>query len=95
MTAPPLDGSHDIRALMGHLPHRYPFLLVDRILECREQKTVVALTNVTYNDLRYSAGIGVTWLTPLGAIRLSWAKPLNPRPQDILSYFQFTLASYY
>ena len=47
------------------------------------------------NDLRYSAGIGVTWLTPLGAIRLSWAKPLNPKPQDILSYFQFTLASYY
>ncbi len=47
------------------------------------------------NDLRYSAGIGVTWLTPLGAIRLSWAKPINPRPQDILSYFQFTLASYY
>ncbi len=47
------------------------------------------------NDLRYSAGVGVTWLTPLGAIRLSWAKPLNPKPQDILSYFQFTLASYY
>ena len=50
MTAPPPDGSHDIRALMGYLPHRYPFLLVDRILECREQKTVVALKNVTYNE---------------------------------------------
>lgn len=47
----------------------------------------------SFHDLRASAGISVTWLTPLGAIRFSWAKPLNPQPTDSLSYFQFALGS--
>lgn len=32
------------------LPHRYPFLLVDRILELEEDKRIVALKNVTVNE---------------------------------------------
>ena len=33
-----------------HLPHRYPFLLVDRVLECTPGKSLVALKNVTINE---------------------------------------------
>jgi 3-hydroxyacyl-[acyl-carrier-protein] dehydratase len=40
----------DIRAIMEHLPHRYPFLLVDRVLECEPGKRILALKNVTINE---------------------------------------------
>jgi 3-hydroxyacyl-[acyl-carrier-protein] dehydratase len=40
----------DIEAIMQHLPHRYPFLLVDRVLACVPGKYVHALKNVTFNE---------------------------------------------
>ena len=41
---------YDIGAIMRLLPHRYPFLLVDRVLELVPGKRVVALKNVTINE---------------------------------------------
>src|SRR5437879_10388815 len=40
----------DIGAILRQLPHRYPFLLVDRVLECRAGESIRALKNVTYNE---------------------------------------------
>ena len=40
----------DVRAIMEIIPHRYPFLLVDRVLELEEGKRIVALKNVTFNE---------------------------------------------
>jgi 3-hydroxyacyl-[acyl-carrier-protein] dehydratase len=40
----------DIHEVMAHLPHRYPFLLVDRVLECEPGKNIVAVKNVTINE---------------------------------------------
>jgi 3-hydroxyacyl-[acyl-carrier-protein] dehydratase len=40
----------DIQAIMRRLPHRYPFLLVDRVMECEAGKHVLALKNVTFNE---------------------------------------------
>jgi len=40
----------DIKAISKILPHRYPFLLVDRIIDLEPQKRVVALKNVTINE---------------------------------------------
>lgn len=40
----------DIEKIQGMLPHRYPFLLVDRILELEIGKSVTALKNVTCNE---------------------------------------------
>jgi 3-hydroxyacyl-[acyl-carrier-protein] dehydratase len=42
--------SLDIGAIMQHLPHRYPFLLVDRVLECVPGKSIRGLKNVTLNE---------------------------------------------
>ncbi len=42
--------SLDINAILRQLPHRYPFLLVDRVLECRKGESIRALKNVTYNE---------------------------------------------
>ena len=44
------SGRMDIEQIMAQLPHRYPFLLVDRVLECVSGKHVVALKNVTFNE---------------------------------------------
>ncbi|TCS71129.1 3-hydroxyacyl-[acyl-carrier-protein] dehydratase [Sulfuritortus calidifontis] len=40
----------DIKGIMRHLPHRYPFLLVDRVLEIHKGERIVALKNVTMNE---------------------------------------------
>jgi len=40
----------DIKQIMDLLPHRYPFLLVDRILEMEENKRIVGIKNVTMNE---------------------------------------------
>jgi 3-hydroxyacyl-[acyl-carrier-protein] dehydratase len=40
----------DINAILKQLPHRYPFLLVDRVLECHKGKSIRAIKNVTYNE---------------------------------------------
>jgi len=40
----------DVQEILDYLPHRYPFLLVDRILEFEEHKRIVALKNVTINE---------------------------------------------
>lgn len=40
----------DINAIMVQLPHRYPFLMVDRVLECIPGQSIRALKNVTYNE---------------------------------------------
>ncbi len=40
----------DIQRILGMLPHRYPFLLIDRVLEYEEGKSLVALKNVTSNE---------------------------------------------
>ena len=40
----------DINEIQKYLPHRYPFLLVDRIIEIEEGKRVVGIKNVTMNE---------------------------------------------
>ncbi|HSO19760.1 MAG TPA: 3-hydroxyacyl-ACP dehydratase FabZ [Desulfosarcina sp.] len=40
----------DIKSILQSLPHRYPFLLVDRVVEFVKDKRIVALKNVTINE---------------------------------------------
>ncbi len=40
----------DIQEIMGFLPHRYPFLLIDRVVEFERAKRLVAIKNVTMNE---------------------------------------------
>ena len=40
----------DIKQIMEIIPHRYPFLLIDKILEVEEGKKIVAQKNVTMNE---------------------------------------------
>ena len=40
----------DIQEILDFLPHRYPFLLIDRIVEFEPAKHLVAIKNVTINE---------------------------------------------
>jgi len=40
----------DIQGVLKHLPHRPPFLLIDRVLEFEPAKSIVAIKNVTINE---------------------------------------------
>lgn len=45
-----MEKTIDIQNIMKHLPHRYPFLLVDRILEWVPNERITGLKNVTINE---------------------------------------------
>jgi beta-hydroxyacyl-ACP dehydratase FabZ len=40
----------DIRAILERTPHRYPFVLVDRVIEVTPRQSIVAIKNVSYNE---------------------------------------------
>lgn len=43
-------ASFDISEIMQRLPHRYPFLLVDRVIDCDDKTKISAIKNVTINE---------------------------------------------
>ena len=43
-------NSLDIYDILKHLPHRYPFLLIDMVVDYEPGKTLVAIKNVTHNE---------------------------------------------
>jgi 3-hydroxyacyl-[acyl-carrier-protein] dehydratase len=45
--------TYDIRRLLAYLPHRYPMLLVDRIVEARGDEYCVGIKNVTFNEPQF------------------------------------------
>jgi len=44
----------NIQDVKNYLPHRYPFLLIDRVLELEIGKSLVALKNVTFNEPQFT-----------------------------------------
>ncbi len=56
MTAPSTQPAFpiDVERIMKMLPHRHPFLLVDRVLACETGKSLTALKNVTINEPFFS-----------------------------------------
>jgi outer membrane protein insertion porin family len=48
---------------------------------------------VDLGDLRYSVGIGIAWISPLGPLKLSYAYPINDKPGDRLQRFQFQIGT--
>ena len=44
----------NIQDVKNYLPHRYPFLLIDRVLELETGKSLVAIKNVTFNEPQFT-----------------------------------------
>lgn len=52
-------------------------------------------THPNFENLRYSVGVQLQWLTPIGAVGFSLAKPINKKPGDDTRIFQFTLGQFF
>ncbi|HLB41384.1 MAG TPA: 3-hydroxyacyl-ACP dehydratase FabZ [Gammaproteobacteria bacterium] len=86
----------DISEILKYLPHRYPFLLIDRVIEINQGKSLVALKNVTMNEAFFVGHFpnhpvmpGVLILEALAQAAAVLAyKSTNTSPRDgVLYYF--------
>jgi len=50
---PAAKQTMDILEIMSILPHRYPFLLIDRVVEIERKKRIVAIKNVSFNEPQF------------------------------------------
>lgn len=68
-----------------------PFMKGDRSLRLSTflDGGTVFEKNIDLNLMRYSAGIALTWVSPMGPLKVSVAEPLNSEPSDRLQAFQF------
>jgi outer membrane protein insertion porin family len=48
---------------------------------------------INTSNLRYSAGVGISWVSPIGPLKLSFGKPLNAKENDRTQAFQFQLGT--
>ncbi len=85
----------DIHKILKQLPHRYPFLLVDRVLELDKGKSIKALKNVTINEPFFEGHFpnrpvmpGVLMLEALAqASALLSFDALNASPDEQMIYY--------
>jgi len=49
--------------------------------------------NIDFGELRYSAGIGLSWNSPMGPLQISYARPINKKPGDEVEAFQFQMGT--
>lgn len=54
----------EIKEIMEIIPHRYPFLLIDRIIDMQEGKSVTAIKNVTMNEYFFQGHFPVEPVMP-------------------------------
>jgi len=88
----PLD---DVRKVMEFLPHRYPFLMIDRIVEYEAGNRLLALKNITYNEPQFMGHFphnpimpGVLVIEALAqATGLLSMKTLTDRGEDFGEYY--------
>jgi len=84
----------NIQEIMKLLPHRYPFLLVDRIVEIEEGKKVVGIKNVTINEPFFQGHFpghpimpGVLIIEAMAQVGGLYAMVVNKIGDDKVTYF--------
>lgn len=72
-----------------------PFMKEDKSVRLSTFMDIGTITNsfsgLGFDDFRYSAGLAVTWISPMGPLKFSVAQPFNNQPGDNLQRFQFQM----
>ncbi len=85
----------DIHEILRYLPHRYPILLIDRVLECEPGKRILAIKNVSVNEPYFAGhfphhpvmpGVLIIEAMAQAAAVLSF-KTMGSRPDDESVYY--------
>jgi outer membrane protein insertion porin family len=83
---PPIGGDFQKSLRIG------AFFDVGNVWYTKSESTdIVSPIGINLSDLRYSAGVSATWLSPVGVIAVSLAYPINPKGGDDTQVFQFSL----
>ena len=90
-----MDGVYQIREIMKHLPHRYPFVMVDRVVRLEPGERIVTLKNVTINEPFFQGHFPGNPIMPGVLILEAMAQSagvltfesLPPEKRNILVYF--------
>lgn len=69
----------------------FTFVDVGTIYGDKEQTRGLGVINA--DGMRASAGIGLSWISPLGPLRLAWANPIRKQPGDELQKLQFQIGT--
>lgn len=84
----------DIEKIMEYLPHRYPFLLIDKVLELEPDQRIKAVKNVTYNEQFFQGHFpqkpvmpGVLIVEAMGQAGGVMAYHSAPEAKDMIIYF--------
>ena len=88
-----LGGSH---LLLGNFELLFPFpgLAKDRSVRLGLFLDAgVVGEKYDFDEMRYSTGLAFNWFSPVGPLKLSFGKALNPEPDDRLQRIQFTLGT--
>jgi outer membrane protein insertion porin family len=48
---------------------------------------------ITGDSIRASAGVGLSWISPVGPLKLSWGTPVKKQPNDRIEKFQFQIGT--
>ena len=48
---------------------------------------------IAASSVRASAGLGLSWISPVGPLKLSWGRPLRVQPNDRIQRFQFQIGT--
>ena len=82
------EGELDLVEILKILPHRYPLLLVDRVLEVTPPDKIKALKNVTFNEAFFQGHFpgqpvmpGVLIIEAMAQTGAYWPTPPTPRPR--------------
>ena len=84
----PLPFVKDQRSLQSSF-----FIDAGNIFNTKCGSSQINCFNIEEGELRYSVGVGATWLSGFGPITFSIAKPLNSQPGDETEVFQFSLGN--
>lgn len=89
------DTSMNIHEILDHLPHRYPFVLIDKVISIELEKEIVAIKNVTINEPFFPGhfpyhpvmpGVLIVEAMAQAAAILSF-KTMNTKPTDDSVYY--------
>jgi outer membrane protein insertion porin family len=87
------------RRVFGNLEMIFPFALEGKDRTLRWFTFFDAGTvwkeeeNMSFSELRYSAGLGISWESPIGPLKLSYGVPLNAKTDDRKQSFQFQIGT--
>ena len=85
--------------LIGNAEVQFPVPGADRTLrwftffDAGQVFNLDAGEKMSVSNLRYSVGLGLSWISPVGPLKISFGHPLNEKPGDIRQVFQFTLGT--